>query len=35
MLCPYDVRSLDGVTVVEALKLHADIFGRQVGYWLN
>jgi len=35
MLCPYDVRSLDGVTVLEALKLHADIFGPQVGYWLN
>lgn len=35
ILCPYDVRSLDGVTVLEALKLHADIFGRQVGYWLN
>jgi DcmR-like sensory protein len=35
MLCPYDVRSLDGLTVVEALKLHSDIFGRQVGYWLN
>jgi len=35
MLCPYDVRALDGVTVLEALKLHSDIFGRQVGYWLN
>jgi excisionase family DNA binding protein len=35
MLCPYDVRSLDGSTVLEALKLHADIFGPQVGYWLN
>jgi len=35
MLCAYDVRSLDGVTVLEALKLHADIFGPQVGYWLN
>jgi len=35
MLCPYDVRLLDGVTVIEALKLHSDIFGSQVGYWLN
>jgi len=26
---------LDGVTVLEALKLHSDIFGPQVGYWLN
>ena len=34
-LCAYDARVFDGVTVVEALKLHSDIFGRQVGYWLS
>jgi len=34
-LCAYDVRAYDGVTVVEALKLHSDIFGPQVGYWLS
>ncbi|MEO6797480.1 MAG: MEDS domain-containing protein [Candidatus Dormibacter sp.] len=35
MLCAYDVRTMDGGTVVEALKLHSDIFGREVGYWLS
>ena len=34
-ICGYDVRAFDGVTVIEALKLHSDIFGPQVGYWLN
>jgi excisionase family DNA binding protein len=34
-ICAYDVRAFDGVTVIEALKLHFDIFGPQVGYWLN
>jgi excisionase family DNA binding protein len=34
-ICAYDVRVFDGVTVLEALKLHSDIFGPQVGYWLN
>jgi excisionase family DNA binding protein len=34
-ICAYDVRALDAVTVIEALKLHSDIFGPQVGYWLN
>jgi hypothetical protein len=34
-ICTYDVRAFDGVTVIEALKLHSDIFGHQVGYWLN
>jgi hypothetical protein len=34
-ICAYDVRAFDGVTVIEALKLHSDIFGPQVGYWLN
>ncbi|HEY8737355.1 MAG TPA: MEDS domain-containing protein [Candidatus Dormibacteraeota bacterium] len=34
-VCAYDVRAFDGVTVVEALKRHPDIFGRQIGYWLN
>lgn len=35
VLCAYDVRTMDGGTVVEALKLHSDIFGREVGYWLS
>jgi excisionase family DNA binding protein len=34
-ICGYDVRAFDGVTVIEALKLHPDIFGPKVGYWLN
>jgi hypothetical protein len=34
-ICAYDVRAFDGVTVIEALKLHSDIFGPHVGYWLN
>jgi excisionase family DNA binding protein len=34
-ICAYDVRAFDAVTVIEALKLHSDIFGPQVGYWLN
>jgi excisionase family DNA binding protein len=34
-ICGYDVRAFDGVTVIEALKLHSDIFGPQAGYWLN
>ena len=34
-ICAYDARAFDGVTVLEALKLHSDIFGPQVGYWLN
>jgi hypothetical protein len=35
VVCAYDVRALDGVAVVEALKLHSDIFGHEVGYWLS
>jgi hypothetical protein len=35
VICAYDVRALDGVTVIEALKLHSDIFGHEVGYWLS
>jgi len=34
-ICAYDVRAFDAVTVIEALKLHSDTFGPQVGYWLN
>jgi excisionase family DNA binding protein len=34
-ICAYDVRAFDAVTVIDALKLHSDIFGPQVGYWLN
>jgi excisionase family DNA binding protein len=35
VICAYDVRALDGVAVVQALKLHSDIFGREIGYWLS
>jgi excisionase family DNA binding protein len=34
-ICAYDVRAFDAVSVIEALKIHSDIFGPQVGYWLN
>jgi excisionase family DNA binding protein len=34
-LCAYDVRAFDAVSVIEALKLHPDMFGPQIGYWLN
>lgn len=34
-ICGYDVRAYDAVTVIEALKIHSDIFGPRVGYWLN
>gem|GEM_PF-2453136 len=34
-ICAYDVRAFDGVAVIEALKLHSDVFGPRVGYWLN
>jgi excisionase family DNA binding protein len=34
-ICQYDVRVFDAMTVIEALKLHSDMFGPQVGYWLN
>jgi len=34
-ICAYDVRAFDAVTVIEALKLHSDTFGPQIGYWLN
>jgi hypothetical protein len=35
MLCPYDVRAFDGVTLLEALKLHFDTFEYRLGYFLN
>jgi len=34
-ICAYDVRAFDAVTVIEALKLHTDSYGPQIGYWLN
>jgi excisionase family DNA binding protein len=34
-LCAYDVRAFDAVSVIEALKLHPDMFGPHIGYWLN
>jgi excisionase family DNA binding protein len=34
-ICAYDVRAFDAVTVIEALKLHTDTYGPQIGYWLN
>ena len=35
MLCPYDVRTFDGVQVMEALKQHYDTFDYQLGYFLS
>ena len=35
MLCPYDVRAFDGVTVLESLKLHFDTFEHRLGYFLS
>ena len=35
MLCPYDVRTFDGFTIVEALKLHFDTYSYQLAYFLS
>lgn len=35
MLCPYDVRAFDGVTLLESLKLHFDTFEHRFGYFLS
>ena len=35
MLCPYDVRAFDGVTLLESLKLHFDTFDHRFGYFLS
>jgi excisionase family DNA binding protein len=35
VLCPYDVRAFDGVTLLESLKLHFDTFEHRFGYFLN
>jgi len=35
MLCPYDVRLFDGVTLLESLKLHFDTFEHRLGYFLS
>jgi excisionase family DNA binding protein len=35
MLCPYDVREFNGVTLLEGLKLHFDTFAHPLGYFLN
>jgi excisionase family DNA binding protein len=35
VLCPYDVRAFDGVTLLETLKLHFDTFDHRLGYFLN
>ena len=35
MLCPYDVRTFDGLTIVEALKLHFDTYSYQLAYFLS
>lgn len=35
MLCPYDVRDFDGVTLLESLKLHFDTFEYRLGYFLS
>ncbi|TMD20227.1 MAG: helix-turn-helix domain-containing protein [Chloroflexi bacterium] len=35
MLCPYDVRTFDGLTIVEALKLHFDTYSYQLASFLS
>ena len=35
MLCAYDVREFDALTVLEALKLHYDTFAHELGYFLS
>jgi excisionase family DNA binding protein len=35
MLCPFDVRAFDGVTLLESLKLHFDTFDHRFGYFLS
>jgi excisionase family DNA binding protein len=35
VLCPYDVRTFDGLTIVEALKLHFDTYSYQLAYFLS
>jgi excisionase family DNA binding protein len=35
MLCAYDVREFDGLTMLEAMKLHHDTLAYEVGYFLS
>jgi len=35
MVCAYDVRAFDALTVLESLKLHHDTFLHELGYFLN
>jgi excisionase family DNA binding protein len=35
MLCAYDVREFDGLTILECLKLHHDTFAYEPGYFLS
>ncbi len=35
MLCAYDVREFDGLTMLECLKLHHDTLAYEVGYFLS
>jgi len=35
VLCQYDVREFDGLTLVRALKAHPDMFELRIGGFLN
>jgi excisionase family DNA binding protein len=35
MLCAYDAREFDGLTMLECLKLHHDTFAHELGYFLS
>lgn len=35
MLCAYDAREFDGLTIIDCLKLHHDTFAYELGYFLN
>jgi excisionase family DNA binding protein len=35
LLCAYDVREFDGLTMLECIKLHHDTLAYEVGYFLN
>jgi hypothetical protein len=35
MLCAYDVREFDGLTLLECMKLHHDTLAYEFGYFLS
>jgi excisionase family DNA binding protein len=35
MLCAYDAREFEGLTILESLKLHYDTFAHELGYFLS